>query len=47
MTAAGLEDEGGQVESEGGAEVSPTAAVHTNHPAEAPDFLAAGIGIYE
>ena len=47
MTAARLEDEGGQVEREGGAEVGSTAAVHANHPAEAPNFLAAEMGIYE
>ena len=43
MAAARLEDEGRQVEGEGGGEVGSAPAVHTNHPAEAPDFLAAEI----
>ena len=47
MPAASLEDEGREVEREGGGQVSSTAAVHSNNPAEAPDFLAAEITIYE
>ena len=43
MTAASLEDEGCEVQSEGGGQPGATAAVGANHPAEAPDFLAAEI----
>ena len=43
MTAACLEDEGGEVESEGGGQAGPAPAVQPSHPAEVPDFLAAEI----
>ena len=46
MPAASLEDEGCEVESEGGGEVGSTPTVHTTHPAEVPNLLAAEIGIY-
>ena len=46
MTAPSLEDEGCEVESEGGGEVSSTATLHTSHPAVAPNLLAAEIRIY-
>ena len=46
VPAASLEDEGREVQSEGGGQVGSTPTVHTTNPAEVPNLLAAEIGIY-